>query len=79
MTKEQWLIVRKKEEIPMEVWFEYYTEKGGILKNIAEFEHYFTQMLTMRQIIIVNGQHKELGFGSAVRRIIKYYNEKFGV
>ena len=70
MSKDRWLYVSTLEEIPMEIWFLYYRERGGIIGDIKEFEHLFTILLWSPSNITLD---------SAIHNIYNYYNKKYGI
>jgi hypothetical protein len=80
MTREQYLIMIQQPEIPMSLWFEYYLDRGGVVRSFEEFERVFSILMwnesTMKSS---NGQMKQITFGSALRNLYEYYNKKFGL
>lgn len=77
MTKVEWEEIRNMNEIPISLWFEYYTEMGGFIKDINEFQSILWQVLAKGLIFIVQGKPRRLSFDSAVNRIYEYYSNKF--
>lgn len=76
ITRERWIIVREMEELPADVWHEYYLEKGGSIKGFSPFWQIFVEyVLGLTRVDIA--KNKELSFDSAIRRLHRYYNEKF--
>lgn len=78
MTRERWLEVKKLQEVPMDVWFDYYREMGGMVNNISLFIEAFSHMIH-NQNIVLNSKNKvvELNFNSALRRLYNYFDNKF--
>jgi hypothetical protein len=76
MTKEQWLTVRNQPEIPMDVWFSFYKEKGGIADR-ALFDQMFVRGIWEQPIFVKLG--KKITFEGCIRKIHDHYNAKFGV
>lgn len=75
MTKEQYLIIRTMPEIPMDIWFEFYKERGGILQRV-DFDNIFSTIIWNNSITI---NMKQVTLSSAINNFYSYYNEKFGV
>lgn len=76
MTKDEWLETRKKPEIPMDVWFSFYKEKGGKADRNF-FEEMFARAIFQEPIFVKLG--KKVTFASCLRNLFNYYNTKFGV
>ena len=78
MTKEEYLLVREKVEIPKEVWFEYYKERGGKLGE-EEFWKMFVKSIFHQPITLSGGRARQTTFHSALQSFYSYYNSKFDV
>jgi len=76
MTKDQWLILRNQQELPMSVWFEYYRENGGLIQDFNDFVEQFS-LLLLRPRLLSNGRVIHINLATAWNRISKYYNKKF--
>jgi hypothetical protein len=80
MTQEEYLVIRNKKEIPFEVWFEYYRERGGTIEDFKKFEEVFTILLfNAAEVQSSNGQMREVTLKSALENFYAYYNQKFGL
>lgn len=65
-------------EIPMDIWYEYFLERGGRDIGISRFQDLFIQILSKGQTMIAGPRGiKYVSFGSAITNFYKYYNEKF--
>lgn len=78
MTKQEWLIERKKVEIPMSVWHEYYLECGGYVKDLNEFSKIFANVLYSQPVFEKDGKTIQVTMITAIKRLNDYYNSKFG-
>lgn len=79
MTKEDWMHIRKKEEIPLSLFHEYYLEvrdKNRVLITLGEFESYFPQFMG-HGIILTNTGVKTLSFENIVHKVYNYFDNKF--
>lgn len=76
MTKEQYLLIREKEEIPIEIWYEFFLEKGGSNIGLEVFTDLFTNMLLGKMVITTFGP-KLISLETALRAFYKHYNQKF--
>ena len=78
MTKEQYLLIIQQPEVPMALWFEYYLERGGLVKDFDEFQKIFVT-LTWHQAIVTgaNGQSKKINLQTALNNFHGYYAKKF--
>jgi hypothetical protein len=84
MTREDWILIKNQESWDIPLFYAFYREVGGLLDNIVEFERLFFDMCAFpRQIIVTdnngNSKEKELSHATAIRKIIKFYNEKFNI
>jgi hypothetical protein len=78
MTKEQYLLIIQQPEVPMALWFEYYLERGGLIKDFHDFEKMFVTF-TWHQAIVTgtDGNSKKINLGTALRNLHEYYAKKF--
>lgn len=81
MTEQEYLAVRELSEIPMEAWFDFYKERGGVLDDIAEFEKIFSVAIVNESVIGTVGSPtlKQITLKSALDKFFQYYNQKFGL
>lgn len=80
MTKDQYLLILQKPEIPMGVWFDYYRERGGIISDPIEFERIFSVMIWNEATTKgSDGNMKKITLNSALRNFYEYYNKKFNI
>lgn len=80
MTKEQFLLILKQPEIPMEVWFEYYRERGGMIDDFEKFSYIFSIILWNKQEIQgSDGNMKQVTLASAFYQFHDYYAKKFNL
>lgn len=77
VTKKYWEEVKTKQEFPIEICFEYYQEKGGIV-DFTQFQRIFPQLIVKRTIIL-NSQNQPviLDFESIYHKIFNHYETKF--
>jgi hypothetical protein len=78
MTKERFIEVTKMPEVPMDVWFEYYKDRGGVL-DFEEFKKVFTTFLWNESIVTVRGVQKHITLRSALNNFYQYYKTKFNL
>jgi hypothetical protein len=76
MTKDQWVEMKNRDEFPLEVWFEYYKERGGIVSDIGQFRDLFIKLVQAEPRLVNNG--KVISTGTALNNLKEYYNSKFG-
>lgn len=77
MTKERWEEVKLKEEFSMDICFDYYQEKGGIV-DFTQFQRIFPQLIAQRTPILNSqGQPVILDFEKIYHKIFNYYENKF--
>lgn len=79
MTKEEYLEVCKLPEIPMNRWFEYYRERGGIVEDRDEFERIFATAIANEFIVGTESNPKKITLQSAINNFYSYYNKKFDI
>lgn len=78
MTKAEYLVVRNQPEIPMDIWYEYYLERGGTNIGLSLFVEAFTNVL-LGTIVMTKSGPKTLSLKTALISFYKYYNQKFGL
>lgn len=78
MTKERYLEIRDREEIPKEVWYEYYKERGGVLGE-DEFWQNFVKAIFSRLVVVNRNGPKQIDLKTALESFYGYYNRKFDV
>ena len=82
MTEQQYLEYRKQEEVPMELFYEYYKNmRIGTPTTLEDFRVTFPQFLLQ-----LNGHNiatpkgiKSIEFGSIINKVYSYFNEKFNL
>ena len=74
MTKEEWINLKTKEEIPLEIFYTYYTEMGGSL-NFQDFQTFFVSLLTSP--IAFSYNNKIINYETSIKRLYNYYDKKF--
>lgn len=81
MTKEQYQELLKKPDISMEVWYDFFLERGGKEIGLQEFIAYFEQVTHEQPRIILGSDRriKWVSIGSATRKFHEYYSQKFGL
>jgi len=75
MTKDQWLIMRDREEIPLVIFFEYYKEKGGVVTDFQSFSEIF--MVIQGKTFTQNNVQKGINFNTCIFNLNNFYNQKF--
>lgn len=84
MTKEEYLIYREQEEIPVSLYYAYYLEKRDISKeliNIIDFGQYFDIFLAHCQgkIVMTSAGQRFVGMDNILKKIYTHFNQKFKV
>jgi hypothetical protein len=79
MTKEQYLIIKQKPEIPMEIWFEYYRERGGELYDFGSFTRLFSTCIMNKAMVNTSTGTKQITLKSALTKFYEYYDKKFDI
>jgi len=79
MTKEQYLDIISRSQIPMNIWFEYYRERGGLVDDFAQFERLFSTALVNEFTVESSSIPKKISLTSALHNFYSYYNKKFGM
>ena len=80
LTKEEWEHWREMPNIPIDVWFSFYREKGGYLEDINEFSNIFLTFVNNRATVKgSDGQMKEITPSGAFGKMREYYDAKFGL
>jgi len=78
MTEEQYLMVRDLPEIPMEIWYMYYRERGGTMTSFDDFKTAFAAFVWNQATMEgSDGSMKQITLKSAYDNFYRYYNEKF--
>lgn len=78
MTKDRWQVVKNLQEVPMDVWFDYYKENGGKSDDMVAFEVAFSNMVMGRGIVENSKGHiVYINFNTALSRLYEFYNNKF--
>lgn len=77
MTKEEYIIIREKPDIPMNIWYEFFLERGGFSIGLDKFIEIFSNILLGSIIRKTNGEQTFVNFNSALSQFYKYYNNKF--
>jgi hypothetical protein len=78
MNKEQYQLLITKPEIPIELWYEFFLEKGGANIGLEAFVDIFTNMLMGVSIVSKTGP-KWVSLETALRKFYGHYNKKFGL
>lgn len=81
MTEKEYLLIREKPEIPMDIWYEYFLERGGTAIGLEAFRKAFYRVLEMGTagVLSSTGVPKFVTFNSCLRSFYSYYNKKFTV
>ena len=81
MTKEQFEQLSKKEEIPIDIWYQYFIDKGGQNIGLEKFKNIFLQMIQQGQVIVTGtkGTPKFISLKSALDNFYTFYKEKFAI
>lgn len=62
----------------MSVWFEYYLERDGVVRNYEDFERVFSIILWNQSTMMgSNGNQKQVTLQTALRSFHEYYSKKF--
>ncbi len=78
MTKEKYLEVRDMTEIPKEIWYKYYKERGGMVDE-DKFWEAFVKSLVSKMVVVNRDGPKQIDFKTALDSFYGYYNRKFNV
>ena len=80
LTKENWEHWREMPNIPIDVWFSFYKEKGGILDDVVEFTKIFITFINNKATVQgSDGVMKEITPQGAFKKMKEYYDAKFGL
>ncbi len=80
LTKEEWEHWREMPNIPIDVWFSFYREKGGYVDNVDDFTNIFLTLVNNNMIVTgTDGTDKRISAGSAWNNMKPYYDHKFGI
>lgn len=79
MTKDEYLELINKPEIPMDVWYNFFLEKGGDELGLEEFTARFKAVTqnVPRMVIGTDKAFKWVSMDSALRKFHEHYREKF--
>lgn len=77
MTKQRWEQVRQLDELPIDVYWEYYQEKGGIVKDYTIFKRLLEQAMFQRVRVLTKKGIRSITHHSALQSVYKYFNNKF--
>jgi len=81
MSKEEYILLREQEEIPVSLFFDYYLEvcKDPKVKTLEEFEKVFPEFMGVfgNQSIISHVGIKTITFEGVANRVYDYFNKKF--
>ena len=84
MTKEEYIVIRNGEEIPLSLFYLYYTETSLNNRNIVtleEFEVLFPKFMGsfMGGAIITKNGVKYIDFQRIVAKVYNYFNKKYEI
>lgn len=79
MTKEQYLELFTKPEIPMDIWYEFFLERGGAQIGMELFARVFGIVTQPGGTMVTgsNGQPKWISMESCYKNFYQYYQQKF--
>ena len=77
MTAEKWEEVKLKEEFGIDICFDYYQEKGGLV-DFTQFQRIFPQLIVQgTPILNSQGRPVILNFENIYHKIFNHYETKF--
>lgn len=81
MTAEEYKQLLEKPEIPMEIWYEFFLEKGGKQIGLEDFTSRFKIVTDPGEHMVIgsNNIFKWVSMGSALKHFHEHYKEKFGL
>lgn len=80
LTKEEWDHWREMPNIPINVWYSFYKEKGGYVDTLEQFTEIFLSMVNNRMTVQgSDGVMKEVSAQSAFKKMKEHYDAKFGI
>lgn len=79
MTKEEYIKLLESEEIPIEVFFSFYKERGGTLDDLYEFAKIFATAISNEWVVHTPNGAKKITYQSCVDNFLYYYNKKFEI
>lgn len=80
LTKEEWEHWREMPNIPIDVWFSFYKEKGGHLESVDEFTQVFLTLVNNSMVVTnSDGVKKQITAATAWEKMKVYYDNKFGI
>lgn len=82
MTKEEWELIRDKEEIPISLYYEYYLEHRNPLHpliNMQDFTQIFERFLFEGEGHAINTYKgpRFIFFNRIIDKVYNYFNKKF--
>lgn len=80
VTKEEWEHWREQSNIPIDIWYSFYKEKGGYLDTLESFTQVFLSMINEKMIVQGSGGvMKQITNISAFGKMKTHYDTKFGI
>lgn len=79
MTEQDYKELLIKPEIPMDIWYEFFLEKGGANIGLSLFVEAFTNVLIGVNMVTLQGKPKHVSLETALRKFYQHYNQKFGL
>lgn len=81
MTKQQYELIRNQPEIPLEIWYEFFLERGGSQIGLPQFHKLFAIVIQPGGTMVNggDGQPRWIDFNSALNNLYGYYNQKFEI
>ena len=81
MTLEQFNNLLTKPEIPMDIWYEFFLEKGGSPIGIENFMKYFSVITQPGETMVTgtDGQPRWCSLRGAYQKFYDHYKAKFGL
>jgi len=82
LTKDQYILIREQEEIPVSLFYEFYVDKApnpSKVITLEEFEKVYPQFMATlgNQIMISPSGTKSITFEGAINKVFTHFNEKF--
>lgn len=84
MTKEEWIEIKKTNEVPLVVFYSYWNDVkpsnfhdlplGAFLHNMGQYMEWASDIAMMD----THGVYKKFNYSSCANKIIMYYDNKFG-
>lgn len=80
MTKQEWLEIKGKFPIALEVWWNYYKERGGKLETMDEFIAHFSKAINQGMVVSNSqGQLVRITDEGAYRSLCRYYDDMYDI